>query len=156
VSSDKKKLENVKLISQAKEKELLLIFKKVEAINAERKEILRKLKEAKIKLEQEILQIEKKDIGSFLMKGEVSQVVNLNQIVKQKKEALESEIKKIEEANSSYVKSQLRLDEIEKDLLENKVDQKKYDKIIEKDKINSERIMKEIQDINTEDLIRKK
>ncbi len=156
MSSDKKKLENVKLISQAKEKELLLIFKKVEAINAERKEILRKLKEAKIKLEQEILQIEKKDIGSFLMKGEVSQVVNLNQIVKQKKEALESEIKKIEEANSSYVKSQLRLDEIEKDLLENKVDQKKYDKIIEKDKINSERIMKEIQDINTEDLIRKK
>ena len=156
MSNEKNKLESVKLISQAQEKELLLIFNKVERINEERKEILKKLEETKRKLEEEILKIEKEDINSFLIKGEVSQVVNLNQIVKQKKETLESTIKEIKEANSNYIKSQSRLEQIEKSLIENKVDQKKYDKILEKGKIDSERIMKEIQDINTEDLIRNK
>ncbi len=156
MSDDKKKLESVRLVSKAEQKELLLRLSKVRIINQDRKELFDKLNLKKKFLEEEIYKLENEDKNSSLIRGDISQVVNLNQIVKQKSNILLKKIRELEEARNSYLKSEKRLSEIEESILEKKVDQKKYDKILEKSKISSERLMKEIEDVNSEDLLRNK
>jgi len=156
MSDDKKKLESVKLISKAEQKELLLRLNKVKIINQDRKKLFDKLSLKQQQLEQEIYKLENHDKNSSLIKGDISQVVNLNQRIKQKNNILHEKMKELEEVKKSYLRSNKRLKEVEQSILDNKVDQKKYDKIIEKSKITTERLMKEIEDINSEDLLRNK
>lgn len=155
MSNKKNKLESIKTVSKAKEKELYSRLTKVKKINREREEILKDLKGEKIIIEKDILKMENFDKKQYLIKGQISQVVNLSQEVKQKKNLLKIKLEQIEEANKNYLLSKERLEALESEILENKIDQKKYESIIEGSKLKDKRLSKEIEDINLEDIYKK-